>query len=353
MADRARNPYDVLGVTTTATQNEIRQAYLMRARVLHPDRFDRSSQPNEWAKANEMLQELNAAYDLLNDPERRAQYDVAHFGNDEQNADPGGTSDGPPNSGRTGPEPQPTGGDKREEFRGCVQWEDLPNTVQQRLLARQNAEAVDQFKTQTHSRLKWISIALLCLIWGALLFVIADDYRWTENNNFFYSTLTLAACAGFSCAVQWLREWHRSTLKPFVYVTPLYLVRTYMNEVSFRWLCDLQGLTYSQRFRAGTASEYYIAEMKFRDAVERFRIRTNTELRNLQAAIRDWASRVDTAVRDRDPSYFLRNDDFLELRQFGFKNRRRQRYARSMLWSACVGLAAGVVIFICANRYNE
>ena len=70
-----RNYYDLLGVNVSATQEEIRKAYLLRVRVLHPDRFDPHRQPVEWRQANEMLRELNEAYAVLGDREKRAQYD--------------------------------------------------------------------------------------------------------------------------------------------------------------------------------------------------------------------------------------------------------------------------------------
>src|SRR5438105_1125898 len=73
---RTRNYYDVLGVDLDAPQAEIRNAYYIRARVIHPDRFDPATQKKEWQKANEMLAELNEAYAMLRDPSKRSQYDV-------------------------------------------------------------------------------------------------------------------------------------------------------------------------------------------------------------------------------------------------------------------------------------
>ena len=60
-----KSSYDVLGVTTGASSAEIRTAYLKRVKVLHPDRFDKSSQADEWQLANDMLRELNEAYEQL------------------------------------------------------------------------------------------------------------------------------------------------------------------------------------------------------------------------------------------------------------------------------------------------
>ncbi|MFZ2960998.1 MAG: J domain-containing protein [Candidatus Ozemobacteraceae bacterium] len=58
-----KNCFHILGVDETASAQDIRKAYLERVKVLHPDRFSRENQPSEWNSANEMLRELNEAYE--------------------------------------------------------------------------------------------------------------------------------------------------------------------------------------------------------------------------------------------------------------------------------------------------
>ena len=70
-----RDYYSILGVEPSASQAAIREAYLARARVIHPDRFDQKTQPQDWKKANEMLAELNEAFATLRNPETRRQGD--------------------------------------------------------------------------------------------------------------------------------------------------------------------------------------------------------------------------------------------------------------------------------------
>lgn len=67
------DPYLVLGVSSTATQAEIAHAYRTRLRTHHPDtRHSRASRT-----ADDDLREVVAAYALLRDPVRRAEYDRA------------------------------------------------------------------------------------------------------------------------------------------------------------------------------------------------------------------------------------------------------------------------------------
>src|SRR5712691_9256431 len=68
-----RNPYETLGVAKNATAEEIKKAYRKLARQYHPDR-----NPGD-ASSEERFKEIQAAYDLLSDPDKRKQYDT--FGN--------------------------------------------------------------------------------------------------------------------------------------------------------------------------------------------------------------------------------------------------------------------------------
>jgi DnaJ-class molecular chaperone len=64
-----RNPYEVLGVAKSATEDEIRKAYRKLAKRHHPDLNQGD------AEAERRFKEVNAANDLLSDAGRRARFD--------------------------------------------------------------------------------------------------------------------------------------------------------------------------------------------------------------------------------------------------------------------------------------
>ncbi|BBB92777.1 MAG TPA: molecular chaperone DnaJ [Methylomusa anaerophila] len=65
-----RDYYEVLGVSKSASEDEVKKAFRKLARKYHPD-VNRDN-PKE---AEEKFKEVNEAYEVLSNPERRAQYD--------------------------------------------------------------------------------------------------------------------------------------------------------------------------------------------------------------------------------------------------------------------------------------
>ena len=69
MADKAKDYYEVLGISRSASENEIKTAYRKLARKFHPD-----LNPGDKA-AEDRFKELQEAYDVLADAENRKLYD--------------------------------------------------------------------------------------------------------------------------------------------------------------------------------------------------------------------------------------------------------------------------------------
>lgn len=70
-----RDYYEVLGVSKTATDEELKKAYRRLAKKYHPD-----ANPDNKEEAEKNFKEVNEAYEVLSDAQKRRMYD--QFGHD-------------------------------------------------------------------------------------------------------------------------------------------------------------------------------------------------------------------------------------------------------------------------------
>jgi curved DNA-binding protein CbpA len=67
--------YQILEISETATSEDIKKAYRKLAQQWHPDKWSTKSLA-EREKANEKMQEINKAYEVLSDEDKRKRYDL-------------------------------------------------------------------------------------------------------------------------------------------------------------------------------------------------------------------------------------------------------------------------------------
>ena len=86
--------YEALGVARNATAGDLKKAYFRLAKIYHPDRHFEAEMADMKEKLNILFTSIHDAYDTLNNPAQRQEYDKASAREPEkqQNAEAGGGS---------------------------------------------------------------------------------------------------------------------------------------------------------------------------------------------------------------------------------------------------------------------
>ena len=92
-----RDYYDILGVNKSATAAELKKAYRQKALQFHPDK-------NKSKDAESKFKEVNEAYEILSNSQKRQKYDQFGHAAFRPGAPPGGSGGfGGARTGRAGP----------------------------------------------------------------------------------------------------------------------------------------------------------------------------------------------------------------------------------------------------------
>jgi len=394
-----RKLYDLLGVPSAASFEEIRKAYLNRVRVVHPDRFNRAQQTAEWHEANSMLRELNEAYRILSDPERRARYDAGadqvesetrgrtwRTGEDTQprkesshsttrestqHSNTGAMGSGPDNRGfaqANSNTDKGTASDTRNskntagksnlgQFGIHRHWDDLPEAVRQRLLARQERRVTgDHWRFEVRGQVgSWAALGafLIWLVWLSIWASAHPKLLWSS----YVWTVPITACGAFLAIRRggYLLRWRSSHLKPFFYASRLYFI-TDFDDVWFWQTADLQNLRMTdsrdRNYRSNCSNSIF--QFEFVDWTQRVTL-PKSKAFQFNAELKRWQRENEKAFENTDLDYMIAHDDFLALRgDSPILSTPQRAPARTRLVAECaVAVLAGFVLLIGVDRLNR
>ena len=291
-----RDYYQLLGVPFGASADEIRSAYRKRISVIHPDRFDPTLQPEQWQAANEMLMELNSAYDVLHHPYKRALYDESLAAT------------------------QPK---KLANSAVRCRFKDLPAATQERLLVLQKGRSkffkfqsrspVNVFRFKTgNPALAWCCLLIAVLVLGGIIqFELTG--RWPARLPLLLWGSVLPCAMLLGGAVYKLVRWYRSPIKDYVYLTPLYYIKTSPGQVIFRWLWSsdtlmVKPITNRLRQRKGG-----IVVLAFDDKPQKLRLTSEEFAREVAYALSVWEKLIVDLQGNRDGALLDQLDAFPEI----------------------------------------
>lgn len=354
----ARTYYEILNVAKDASPSDLRSAYLLLSRMFHPDRFDAAKQPAEWAKANELLRELNQAYGVLRDPEKRRAYDstLGHGGPAPRRS---------PTSPPTGERPRQRRPDASQAERssqstgrayghatvGSLRFGALSPESRSRLEALQSGGRRDAFVVSQRRLSSYWGLVALSVAPLGVCALSTDSSLWNRNRWYVMSALVASGLVSLWFHSGRIVEWRRSTIHPGTYVTTMYLLRTSFDQIWFRWLWDFKDLNTTHHYRNGN---YTHSTVRFQFPTDREELtlkgrdKTDVLLRFLSEAQRV----VRTAAAQGDSATLAALDDLKDVRRVDLGPRRG--WHRSGLAAvAAAGLGVfGAAFLFCCHLFN-
>jgi len=70
-----KNYYEMLEISENSSQEELKAQYRFLVQAWHPDKF---SSPEQKEKAENKTKEINKAYEVLGNPDKKREYDLKH-----------------------------------------------------------------------------------------------------------------------------------------------------------------------------------------------------------------------------------------------------------------------------------
>ena len=293
-----KSPYEILGVPRDATPDQIRRAYLLKVKAIHPDNFDQVKERARWEQANEQLKALNEAYSILKNQDTRSHHDS------------GAASAAPPPRRQRSPDWDLKLGKLKA---GMAWFASLPKSIQDRILERTTGKEQNQFAIE-QGGIGWnYFFVLLLSAWFIVLYNYAQmSSRWSEDDYklMFIGTLVGALLQGWN--ICHIIKWRLSPLRPHLIITPLYVIKTSAEQV---WFWPIWSVTSVQATHNYTNSSYTGTDlhMEFGSDHQSFSITPQAAYAQLCAMMDIFGRRVDAAKAQADVRYFYAEDDFREI----------------------------------------
>lgn len=301
-----RDPYSLLGVEPTATNDEVRQAFLRMARLVHPDRFDPDKQPQEWKDANDLLKAINEAYTILRDPVRRSEFQHQRRSGTARPEAPYRPDPAPPPKPKT--PPTGTSAESSPSY-GHADFATLPEKVRRRLLDRQKGKVKEQYWVATDTFYSHFFIAGFFSLWFPVLGVLAANQRWNQSSLLWILAVSVSVGLLLGLQLDWFIRRIRSPLGPRLYVTPLYLVETAFEAVRWWPLWTIRDLTVTHRLRSGRY-QYTKITLQFPDSEANFSIAHQGDAEAFLKTLRNYDQHVRKVAAEKDWAFFAAQDDF-------------------------------------------
>ncbi len=303
-----RTHYDNLKVARNAPPEVIRAAYKTLSQKHHPDRNGNS------AESQRVMKIINESYAVLSDPEARREHDAWILKQESPE-----TYEGKPQRPQREIEfPPPVSGE--------VNFYDLDGETRKRIKDRASGLNKDQIRIKLDGVLWNYIWCVLLSGWFYYIYTSAAEYRWEEETTYWHVGFT--ALVGFLLArnISWLYSWHSKPLKSWLVVTPLYLIKFHLDQISYWPIWTISDIKATHNYRNGSYQDTALS-LTLDGNRKTFSISPESAYQNLLNKLQEYDTRFRSAVNSNEVAYIIDNDDFFSVREGCVKEKKKRSFS--------------------------
>lgn len=303
-----RTHYDNLKVARNAPPEVIRAAYKTLSQKHHPDRNGNS------VESQRVMKIINESYSVLSDPEARRRHDAWIV---EQES-PEASEDKSQRHQREIEFPPPVSGE--------VNFYDLDEETRRRIKDRASGVNKGQIRIKLDGVLWNYIWCVLLSGWFYYIYTSAAEYRWEEETTYWHAGLT--AVVGFLLArnISWLYSWHSKPLKSWLVLTPLYLIKFHLDQISYWPIWTISDIKATHNYRNGSYQDTALS-LTLDGSRKTFSISPESAYQNLLNKLQEYDTKLRSAVNSNDLAYIIDNDEFLAVREGRTKEKKKRSFA--------------------------
>lgn len=297
---KVRTHYDNLKVTRNAPTEIIRAAYKTLSQKNHPDRNGSSPE------SLRVMKIINESYSVLSDPEERKKHDVWIRQQES------------PNTYEKQPEKNTSEIEFPAPISGAIRFSDLDETTKKRLKERVSGENKNQYAIKLEG-VFWSYVWVVALSgWFYYIYTSAIDYRWSNETTYWYAGVTAVVSILIGRNISWIYSWHSKPLKSWLIVTPLYLMKLRLDQISYWPIWTISDIKATHNHRNGSYQDTSLS-VTLDGKRETFSISPEHAYQFLINRLQDFDQKFRTAINSNDLAYIVNNDEFLQVREGGNK----------------------------------
>src|SRR5208283_4614866 len=190
-----------------------------------------------------------------------------------------------------------------------IYFQNLPQSIRTLILSKQKESGADFYKVKIESVLPKYFFVSTLLFGFFVLISMSHGPLWGPPGNFL---ILIASCTGavfLSQKLLWIYNWHKSAVKCFFYITPLFFIKTYLDEIRYWWGWDIVNLNTIDHYKNGRYQKTSV-KITFKDSSETIIFSSQAELIKFYHAMKETEDARLQAAAKHDWAWFNEHDIF-------------------------------------------